>query len=123
MTPDVRDPWFAWYGIRFGYEYKSPIMIGSWPLVHIASGYDPVTLQPRIAKGIIAVGSVAIGGIAVGSVAVGVVTVGAVSLGLLSAVGAVAIGFGLSIGAVAAGSIAVGTVALGFVEAISSLRP
>lgn len=46
-----------------------------------------------------------------------------VSLGLLSAVGAVAIGFGLSIGAVAFGAIAVGAVASGFVAAVSSLRP
>ena len=121
MTPEARNPWPAWYGIRFNYEYKSPIRIGSWPLVHVAAGFDPLTQQYRIARGVIAVGSVAVGGVAVGSVAIGVVAVGAVSFGLLFAVGSVAIGAGLSIGAVAIGSVAIGAVAGGLISALGAV--
>ena len=41
------------YGYGYGYEYKSSISIGGWPLVHVCSGVDPVTMRPRVAKGII----------------------------------------------------------------------
>jgi hypothetical protein len=53
----------------------------------VCVGVDPVTIRPRIAKGIFAVGNVAIGCIAVAGVALGLVTVGGLSLGLAVALG------------------------------------
>ena len=88
--------WGGWYG--YGFEYKSPTTIGGWPLVHVCSGFDPVTMRPRIAMGVVAIGNIAVGGLAIGGVACGVFAVGGVSLGLLLAVGGVALGLGLSIG-------------------------
>jgi hypothetical protein len=106
----------GFYG--FGYEYKSSVAIGGWPLLHIAGGYDPVTLRPRIARGVIAIGNIAIGGLAVGGVACGLITLGGASIGVLAAVGGAALGLGLSIGGLAVGSIAIGGAAVGFVYAI-----
>ncbi len=106
------------YGYGFGYEYKSSIAIGSWPLVHIAGGWDPVTMRPRIARGVIAIGNIAIGGLAVGGLAVGLVTLGGASIGALMAIGGAALGLGLSLGGFAVGSIAIGGVAVGFTYAI-----
>ena len=108
--------WSGWYG--YGYEYKSSMTIGSWPLVHVCSGVDPVTMRLRIAKGVIAIGNVAVGVLAIGGVACGLLTVGGASLGLLTAIGGAALGAGLSIGGVAVGSIAIGGAAFGFVYAI-----
>jgi hypothetical protein len=101
-----------------GFEYRSSASIGSWPLVHICAGVDPVTMRPRIAKGVIAVGNVAVGGVAIAGLAVGLFSLGGLSIGLLAALGGLAAGFGLSIGGVAIGSIAVGGAAIGFVYAI-----
>jgi len=101
-----------------GFEYRSAATIGGWPLVHVCAGVDPVTMRPRVAKGIIAVGNVAVGGVAVAGVAVGLVTLGGLSVGLLCAVGGAALGLGLSVGGFAVGSIAVGGAAIGFVHAI-----
>jgi len=103
---------------RLGYEYKSSISIGGWPLVHVAGGYDPVTLRPRVARGIIAIGNIAIGGVAIGGLACGLLTFGGASIGILGAVGGAAVGAGLSIGGLAVGSIAIGGAAIGFVYAI-----
>ena len=108
--------WSGWSG--YGYEYKSPITIGSWPLVHVCSGVDPATMRLRVAKGVIAIGNVAVGILAVGGVACGLFTVGGASLGLLAAIGGVGLGLGVSIGGVAVGSIAIGGAAVGFVYAI-----
>ena len=113
--------WPRWYAWGFGVDYKSAMSIGSWPLVHIASGFDPVTMTPRVARGVIAVGNVAVGAVAVGGVAVGILAVGGVAVGLLTAIGGVAMGVGLSIGGVAFGSIAIGAVAAGLVSSISSV--
>ena len=101
----------------FGYEYRSEQTLWGWPLVHVATGYDPLTGRKRIAKGIIAVGDVAVGGLAVGGVAFGGITLGGCSIGLLS-LGGLAIGVllalgGCAIGAVALGGGAVGLVAIG----------
>lgn len=85
----------------FGYEYKSELELFGWPLIHIAQGYDPQTMRPRVAKGIIAIGNIAIGVFALGGLAVGGVTFGGLSLG------AVALG-GLAIGAVSLGGVAIG---------------
>jgi len=110
--------WMAWYGVGYGYEYKSSVTIGGWPLVHVCAGIDPVTMRLRIAKGIVAIGNVAVGVLAIGGVAFGLFTVGGASIGLLAAVGGVALGLGASVGGVAIGSIAIGGAAWGFVYAI-----
>ena len=108
-------PW-GWYG--YGYEYKSAMSIGGWPLVHICGGIDPLTMRMRIAKGVVAIGNVAVGVLAIGGLACGLFTVGGASIGLLLAVGGAAVGFGLSVGGFAVGSIAIGGAAIGFVYAI-----
>jgi hypothetical protein len=104
------------YGI--GWEYRSAISIGSWPLVHISFGNDPVTFRPRIAKGVIAIGNAAVGALAVGGAAFGVITIGGFSLGLAAALGGFALGAGLSIGGLAVGTVAIGGAAVGFMYAI-----
>jgi hypothetical protein len=105
-------------GATFGFEYRSPVTIAGWPLVHICTGSDPVSMQPRVARGVIAIGQVAIGGLAIGGVACGLFAIGGASFGVLLAVGGLALGLGLSIGGLAVGSIAVGGAAVGFVLAI-----
>src|SRR5258708_5306406 len=55
---------YGWYG--YGYEYKSSVTIGGWPLVHVCSGFDPATMRLRVAKGVIAIGNVAVGVLAIG---------------------------------------------------------
>jgi hypothetical protein len=109
-----------WYGYANGwtYEYRSQVRIGDWPLIHVCGGVDPVTLQPRIARGIIAIGNIAVGVLAIGGVACGLFTIGGASIGLLLAVGGAAIGAGLSVGGAAIGSIAIGGAAIGFVYAV-----
>jgi len=79
-------------------EYKSPVTIFGLPLVHVAAGVDPVTMTPRVARGIVAVGSIAVGVIAVGSVATGLLAVGGVAFGAV-AIGGVAFGLISSVGA------------------------
>jgi hypothetical protein len=106
----------GWYG--YGYEYKSSVAIGAWPLVHVCAGIDPVTMRPRIARGVVAIGNIAVGLVAIGGVACGVFTLGGASIGLLLAVGGAALGLGLSIGGLAVGSIAIGGAAVGFVYAV-----
>lgn len=106
----------GWYG--FGFEYRSATVIGGWPLVHVCSGVDPVTMRPRIAMGVVAIGNVAVGGLAIGGVACGLLAVGGATFGLLAAVGGLAIGMGVSIGGLAIGSIAVGGAAIGYSYAI-----
>jgi hypothetical protein len=101
-----------------GFEYRSPITIGSWPLVHVCAGIDPVTMRPRVAKGVIAIGNVAVGGLAIGGLSCGLVTIGGASFGLLFALGGAAIGLGVSLGGFAAGSVAVGGAAIGLSHAI-----
>jgi hypothetical protein len=110
--------WWGWSGYGYGYEYKSSAAIGGWPLVHVCAGIDPVTMRPRIAKGVVAIGNIAVGILAIGGLACGLFTVGGASLGLLLAVGGAALGLGLSVGGVAVGSIAIGGAAVGFVYAI-----
>jgi hypothetical protein len=86
-------PRLGWGYMRpfWGFEYRSKTEIRGWPLFHIASGYDPVTRRPRIARGIIAVGNLAIGVVAVGGLAAGGLVLGGLGLGVF-AVGGVAIG-------------------------------
>jgi hypothetical protein len=108
-------------GAVIGYEYRSPVSIAGWPLVHIASGVDPSTLRPRVARGVIAIGNVALGGVAIGGVAVGLLSLGGLSVGLLGALGGLGIGLGVSVGGVAAGSVAVGGAAFGLRYALGGL--
>jgi tRNA A-37 threonylcarbamoyl transferase component Bud32 len=108
---------------RFGFDYRSKIAVFGWPLVHIATGIDPMTGRKRIAKGIIAIGDIAIGGLAfggcafggfaIGGVAIGLISFGGMSIGLLLALGGGAIG-GLAVGGGALGVVAVGGGAVGY---------
>ncbi len=109
------------YGYGPGFDYKSSISIGGWPLVHVCAGVDPETMRPRIAKGVIAIGNISIGLVAIGGLACGLITVGGASLGLLLAVGGAAFGAGLSIGGLAVGSIAIGGAAIGFQYAVGGV--
>jgi hypothetical protein len=102
----------------YGFEYKSPVTLGEWPLVHICMGIDPITMRPRPAQGVIAIGNIAIGGFALGGLTVGLVAIGGVSIGLAGALGGAALGLGLSVGGFAFGSIAVGGLAIGLKYAI-----
>jgi len=113
-------PWgwygYGWYG--YSYEYKSATTIGGWPLVHVCAGIDPVTMRPKIARGVVAIGNIAVGALAIGGLACGLLAVGGGSMGLLLAVGGAALGLGVSIGGLAVGSIAIGGAAVGFLYAI-----
>jgi tRNA A-37 threonylcarbamoyl transferase component Bud32 len=99
---------------RFGYEYRSKTTVFGWPLVHIATGIDPMTGRKRIAKGIIAIGDMAIGGLAFGGGAIGVFAVGGAAIGLFS-FGGLAIGLLVALGGGAIGGLAVGGGAIGFI--------
>ena len=101
-----------------GFEYRSRVAVGGWPLIHICVGVDPVTMRPRVAKGVVAIGNVAVGGVAIAGLACGLVTIGGASIGLLFALGGAAVGLGLSVGGLAVGSVALGGAAIGFVHAI-----
>jgi hypothetical protein len=101
----------------FGYEYRSERTLWGLPLVHVATGYDPLTGRKRVARGIIAIGDVAVGVLALGGVAFGGITLGGVAIGLMSLGGCaiavlLALG-GCAIGGIAAGGGAVGLVAIG----------
>jgi len=111
---------YGWYGYGFGYgyEYKSSTTIGGWPLMHVCAGIDPVTMRPKVARGIVAIGNIAVGVLAIGGLACGLFTVGGGSIGLLLAVGGAALGLGVSVGGFAVGSIAIGGAAVGFVYAV-----
>jgi hypothetical protein len=100
-------------GALLGFEYRSNASIGAWPIVHVCTGIDPVTMRPKVAKGVIAVGNIAIGGLAIGGLACGLLTIGGASLGLLFALGGAAVGLGVSIGGFAVGSVAIGGAAIG----------
>jgi len=100
-----------------GVDYRSHRTLWGIPLVHVATGLDPVTGGRQVAKGIIAIGDIAIGAIALGSVAVGGVSFGGVSIGGLAfggaALGLIALG-GLAIALIAAlGGGAIGAIAVG----------
>lgn len=97
----------------FGYEYRTRSEFLGLPLVHIASGVNPATGRPRVAKGIIAIGNIALGGIAFGGVSLGVISFGGLSAGLL-ALGGAAFGMVLALGGLAVGTVAVGGAAFGY---------
>lgn len=101
----------------FGRDYRSRRTIAGLPLVHIASGIDPVTGRGRIARGIIAIGDTAIGLIAIGGQAYGALALGGIAAGLMSCGGLSAAIFfsigGLALGGVAFGGVAVGVISVG----------
>jgi hypothetical protein len=105
-------------GTVVGFEYRSRASVGGWPLIHVCAGVDPVTMRPKVARGIVAIGNVAVGGIAIAGVACGLISVGGASLGLVFVLGGAAVGFGMSVGGVAVGSFALGGLALGFVYGV-----
>src|SRR5262245_61200521 len=97
---------------RLGYEYRSKATFLGWPLVHIATGFDPATGRKRVAKGIIAIGDMAVGGLALGGAAAGGIAIGGASMGLVS-FGGIAIALILAIGGAAIGAVAIGGGAVG----------
>jgi hypothetical protein len=110
---------FAWAGV----DYRSKQTLFGLPLVHIATGNDPLTGKTRVAKGIIAIGGqargvIAVGGLAMGGIAIGGMALGAISLGgctvgILS-IGGAAIALLLAFGGGALAPIAIGGVVLGY---------
>ncbi|WP_050636727.1 helix-turn-helix domain-containing protein [Candidatus Stoquefichus sp. SB1] len=88
------------------FEYKSRLMIGNIPLVHVNVGYGK-----KVAKGIIALGNISIGVISIGGIAIGLLSLGGFALGAL-AFGGVAIGI-MALGGVALGYVALGGLAVG----------
>jgi hypothetical protein len=108
---------------KLSFEYRSRTTLFGWPLLHIATGVDPVTGRKRSAKGIIAVGTAPRGVIAFGDVAVGVIACGIFGYGLISisvvgvgvvACGSVAVGLLLAMGGVALAPVALGGAAFGY---------
>ena len=110
-------------GYLKNFEFKSTQTWLGLPLLHMTSGFDPVTGQIRVARGVVAIGRkargiIAIGGsatgiLAIGGMAMGVFAIGGCALGLISFGGlAIALLFGL--GGVALAPIAVGGQALGY---------
>jgi hypothetical protein len=107
-------------GYPWGYEYRSPVELGGWPLLHVAQGIDPRTGLPRVARGIIAIGNIAIGLVAVGGVAAGGFVIGGIGLGLF-VFGGLALG-GIAFGGLAlALFLAVGGAALSMMYAVGGL--
>lgn len=102
----------AWRRPGFGWEYRSATTLMGLPLIHIATGVDPHTWRPRVAKGWIAIGNIAVGGLAIGGLAFGVIPIGGLAIGL-AALGGAAIGL-LAFGGAAIGYIAVGGGAVGY---------
>jgi predicted Ser/Thr protein kinase len=107
-----------------GFEYRSKRTLFGLPLLHIASGIDPVTGRKRIAKGIVAIGDIAIGWLALGGLAMGGICVGGCSLGVIAlgggtlglvGVGGLGIGLLFGCGGLAVGGLAVGGVAAGII--------
>jgi predicted Ser/Thr protein kinase len=108
---------------KLSFEYRSKTTLFGWPLVHVATGVDPVTGRKRTAKGIIAMGNSPRGVIAFGDVAVGVIACGIFGYGLVSlsvvavgvvALGSLAVGMLLAMGGVAVAPVAVGGAVFGY---------
>ncbi|MFZ0827776.1 MAG: sigma-70 family RNA polymerase sigma factor [Verrucomicrobiia bacterium] len=106
------------WGVVRNFEYRSPVTLLGWPLIHIRFAQDgrwvPVKAWiacGNIAYGILfAYGGVAVGAVSMGGVAVGGVTIGGCALGLL-AFGGMGLGYfatgGLAMGYMACGGAAI----------------
>jgi tRNA A-37 threonylcarbamoyl transferase component Bud32 len=101
---------------RFGYEYRSRTALWGWPLIHIATGFDPATGRRRVARGVLAIGDIAVGGVAIGGGTLGVLAIGGCGIGVVSwsgiAIGCLAVG-GFALGGFVFGGFTLGLVALG----------
>jgi tRNA A-37 threonylcarbamoyl transferase component Bud32 len=98
----------------FGRDYRSKRTVFGLPLVHVASGIDPLTGRGRVAKGIIAIGDSAVGLIAIGGQALGGLAFGGLAVGLVS-FGGLAVSLFLAIGGMALGGCAFGGLAIGVI--------
>jgi hypothetical protein len=107
----------------FGFEYRSKTKLFGLPLVHIATGTDPVTGRRRVATGIFAMGDIARGFVASGGMAIGVVSFGGLAIGIIpigglalgvAAFGGVALGLIFGFGGCAIAPIATGGLAIGY---------
>lgn len=94
---------------RLGYEYRTKSTIFGWPLIHIASGINPETGAPLVAKGVLAIGNFAVGFIAIGAMAIGVFTLAGIGIGLFI------------IGGIAVGAFAFGGLVFGIFLAVGGL--
>jgi len=104
----------------YHYEYKSQAKIFGLPLVHIASGVNPKTGLPLVARGILAIGNFAIGIIAIGGIALGIFTIAGIGIGMF-VLGGIAIG-AFSFGGLAFGIfLAVGGLAISIGYAFGGL--
>ena len=65
----ARETWDGW-----GYEYKSPLTIAGWPLLHISFKYRP-NRAPVVARGIIAIGQFGCGVVCISQFGIGIVSV------------------------------------------------
>ncbi|MDD5201068.1 MAG: DUF4019 domain-containing protein [Terrimicrobiaceae bacterium] len=106
-----------------GLDYRSKAALFGLPLLHVTSGFDPVTGKARVARGIIAIGGVAkgviaiggaaLGGLAIGGLAGGIFAYGGLALGLVS-FGGLALALCLAIGGGALAPVAMGGGAVGY---------
>ena len=95
-----------------GGEWKSKQRLFGLPLIHVATGYDPLTGRIRIAKGIIAIGAIAVGGVAMGGISIGAIAIGGITAGITS-LGGIALALWMAFGAVTVGLDPQGVVAIG----------
>ncbi len=102
--PDRTIPSGSWV-LDGGIEYRSSASTFGFPFLHIATGRDPASGRPRVARGVIALGGIAHVVVAIGTVAVGLVSCGLVSIG------------GIVVGGLAFGWVVEAIVALGSVRA------
>lgn len=123
---DDYDKMGFWNAARYAshvrnFEIKSKTRIGDWPLVHVATGYNPETGARTIARGVIAVGDIAVGAVAFGIISAGIISIGAISAGVF-ALGAVALALVLGLGSVTlSGLVALGAVAFAGALALGTL--
>jgi predicted Ser/Thr protein kinase len=96
-----------------GIEYRSQRRLWGLPLVHVATGWNPETGLPRVARGILAIGNIATGVIALGGVAVGGLAFGGLSIGCIS-FGGLALALAVALGGAALGFCALGGGAVGY---------
>ena len=102
-----------------GRDVRTKSGIFGIPWVHVASGTDPATGRPRVAKGIVAVGPTAIGVVAVGLRAFGLMPVGLVAIGAMP-VGLVALG-GLATGLLGVGLMTSALMSFAWLQAVGLL--
>ena len=77
-----------------GFEYRSRLAVGGWPLIHVCMGVDPITMRPRVVRGLLfALGGAAVGlGLSIGGFAIGSVAIGGAAVGIVHAMGGAAFG-------------------------------